>query len=77
MRGGMEAVYDNVPIPIGFGQFAPLQPARGPMFLARNRAKLAGAPPSAVVLETEFYGWRQPLCFRGDRAEKQDLVRIW
>jgi len=37
MRGGMEAVYDDVkPLP-GFGQFAPVRPAEGPMFSARNR----------------------------------------
>jgi hypothetical protein len=55
MRGGMEAVYDDVPVRLGFGQFAPLQPARGPMFSARDRAKLAGEPPPAVVHEAEFY----------------------
>src|SRR5580700_3243412 len=55
MRGGMEAVYDDVPVPLGFGQFAPLQPARGPMFSARTRAKLAGEPRPAVVQEAEFY----------------------
>jgi hypothetical protein len=53
MRGGMEAVYDDVPVPLGFGQFAPLRPARGPMFAARNRAKLTGTPPPAVVGEAE------------------------
>ena len=31
MRGGMEAVYDDVPTRLGFGQFAPLQPARDPL----------------------------------------------
>ena len=56
MRGGMEAVYDDLPVPLGFGRFAPLQPARGPMFSARNRARLAGKPPPAVVEESEFYG---------------------
>ena len=56
MRGGMEAVYDDVPAPLGFGRFAPLVPARGPMFSARGRAKLAGEPPAAVVREGEFYG---------------------
>jgi hypothetical protein len=56
MRGGMEAVYDDVPVRLGFGQFAPLQPARGPMFSARTRAKLAGVPPPAVVEEAELYG---------------------
>src|SRR5262249_34478450 len=51
MRGGMEAIYDDVPVPLGFGQFAPLTPARGPMFSARTRAKLAGEAPPAVVAE--------------------------
>ena len=56
MRGGMEAVYDDVPGRLGFGQFAPLQPARGPMFSARSRAKLAGQPQAAVIQEAELYG---------------------
>ena len=56
MRGGMEAVYDDVPVRLGFGQFAPLQSARGTMFAARNRARLAGEPSPAVVKEAEFYG---------------------
>lgn len=55
MRGGMEAVYDDVPVPLGFGQFAPVQPARGPMFSARSRARLAGEPPPAVLKEAELY----------------------
>ena len=42
MRGGMEAVYDDMKIPIGLTQFAPVRPARGPMFSARRRAGLAG-----------------------------------
>ena len=37
MRGGMEAIYLDMSVRLGFGQFAPLQPARGPMFSARNR----------------------------------------
>jgi hypothetical protein len=60
MRGGMEAVYDDVPVRLGFGQFAPMQPARGPMFSARTRAKLAGEPPPAVVEEAELYGVASP-----------------
>src|SRR5436190_14104701 len=36
MRGGMEAVYDDMP-PIGMTVFAPVTPARGPMFGARTR----------------------------------------
>ena len=60
MRGGMEAVYDDVPVRLGFGQFAPMQPARGPMFSARTRAKLAGEPLPAVVEEAELYGVASP-----------------
>jgi hypothetical protein len=56
MRGGMEAVYDDMPRRLGFGQFAPLQPARGTMSSARNRAKLAGEPLPPVIQEAEFYG---------------------
>jgi len=49
-RGGIEAVYDDIPVPIGMMQFAPVIPARGPMFSARTRLKLAGeaALPPAV-----------------------------
>jgi hypothetical protein len=60
MRGGMEAVYDDVPVRFGFGQFAPMQPARGAMFSARTRAKLAGVPRPAVVEEAELYGVTSP-----------------
>jgi hypothetical protein len=60
MRAGMEAVYDDVPAPLGFGQFAPIQPARGPMFSARARAKLAGEARLPVVREAELYGVASP-----------------
>jgi hypothetical protein len=55
MRGGMEAIYDDVDDPIGFMRFAPLKPARGPMFGAAHRAARpdSGEP---VVSEKEFYG---------------------
>jgi hypothetical protein len=57
MRGGMEAVYDDMPISIGFMRFAPSQPAHGPMFSARQRlhlkgeAKLASAVPQEELTE--------------------------
>ncbi len=54
MRGGMEAVYDDMPARLGFGQFAPLQPARGSMFSARNRAKLGGQAATPVVNEADL-----------------------
>jgi hypothetical protein len=55
MRGGMEAIYDDLPNRLGFGQFAPLRPARGRMFSARGRAGLAGEAVTPVVQEAEFY----------------------
>lgn len=54
-RGGMEAVYDDIPQPFGFAAFAPVVPARGPMFGATARAgKDHSAAP--VVEEKELYG---------------------
>jgi len=54
-RGGMEAIYDDVPKPIGFMRFAPLIPARGPMFGAATRGgKSFAADP--VLSEQELYG---------------------
>jgi fumigallin biosynthesis monooxygenase-like protein len=58
MRGGIEAIYDDMPAPIGMMKFAPLMPARGPMFSARTRAARRGealpAPPN--VSERDLYG---------------------
>jgi hypothetical protein len=48
LRGGFEAIYDDVPAPLGLSRFAPPIPARGAMFSARKRLKLSGesaAPP--------------------------------
>src|SRR5579864_6002769 len=45
MRGGMEAIYDDMPVPSGLAHFAPRKPAVGAMFSARKRAKLGGEPP--------------------------------
>jgi Domain of unknown function (DUF4188) len=44
IRGGMEAIYDDLRVPLGFSAFAPNEPARGPMFNARNRLGVAGDP---------------------------------
>jgi hypothetical protein len=41
-KGGMEAVYDDMVAATGFMRFAPIVPARGPMFSARTRVKLEG-----------------------------------
>jgi hypothetical protein len=48
MRGGMEAIYDDLPTPIGLMQFARQTPARGAMFSARKRAGIAGEPRGAA-----------------------------
>jgi hypothetical protein len=54
MQGGMEAIYDDLPQPIGFMRFAPVTPARGPMFGAvRRAAKSSDVTP--VVSEEELY----------------------
>lgn len=42
MRGGMEAVYDNMVEETGFLRFAPIVPAKGTMLSARGRARRAG-----------------------------------
>jgi hypothetical protein len=56
MRGGMEAIYDNVPEPIGFMKFAPVREARGPLFSARTRLRMRGEPGGpAPVSEQELY----------------------
>jgi hypothetical protein len=54
LRGGFEAIYDDVRVPVGLSRFAPVIPARGAMFSARNRLRLAGEPlaPSPVPEET-------------------------
>ena len=51
MRGGIEAIYDDVPRPVGLARFAPLVPARGAMFGARRRMGVpgdAGLPPAVT-----------------------------
>lgn len=53
-RGGMEAIYDDVAQPIGLLAFAPIIPARGPMFsaAARGGKDFASQP---VLSEQELY----------------------
>ena len=55
MQGGMEAVYDDIPQPVGMMRFAPVKPARGPMFGAAQRAGKAHNA-GTVLSETELYG---------------------
>jgi Domain of unknown function (DUF4188) len=53
-QGGMEAIYDDLMQPVGFMTFAPVVPARGPMFGAAARgAKEFASPP--VLSEKELY----------------------
>src|SRR5262249_36204741 len=57
MRGGMEAIYDDVPVPFGMMKFARVVPARGPMFSSRARAGRGAAPDApAGMAESELYG---------------------
>jgi len=53
MRGGMEAVYDNMVQATGFLKFAPVRPARGSMFSARDRAGRPGAATLAAPVTEE------------------------
>ena len=55
-RGGMEAIYDTMPKPLGFSAFAAVEPARGPLFSARSRAGAGGEEAAAPALrEDELY----------------------
>lgn len=56
MRGGMEAVYDDVVKDVGFLRFAKVKEARGSMFSARARSRHPGAEtmPSPLA-EDELY----------------------
>lgn len=51
MRGGMEAIYDDLNTKMGFSQFAPTQAAKGPMFSARRRLGLKGEGTLPVPVE--------------------------
>jgi hypothetical protein len=57
MRGGMEAVYIDIDVPLGLSGFAQVIPARGTMFSARRRLKISGeAEQAAPLSETDLYG---------------------
>ncbi|HTD42980.1 MAG TPA: DUF4188 domain-containing protein [Bryobacteraceae bacterium] len=56
IRGGIEAIYDDLPKPIGLMKFAPLSPARGSIFSARQRLKREGSESSpAPAPEADLY----------------------
>jgi hypothetical protein len=53
-RGGFEAIYDDIPTPIGMMRFSPNHAARGPMFSARQRSAASGeARVASPVAEDE------------------------
>lgn len=54
-RGVLEAIHDDLPVPIGMMKFAPVEKARGPMFSARARAGMKGDANSPVP-ENDLYG---------------------
>lgn len=60
MKGGMEAIYDDVTSPVGMMKFAPLTAARGRMFSARDRAHLGGQAASAGPAPEERYYAQDP-----------------
>jgi Domain of unknown function (DUF4188) len=53
-NGAMEAIYDDMPDRIGFASFAPLIPARGPLFGAASRTGHTSAQ-QPVLSEVELY----------------------
>lgn len=50
MRGGMEAIYDDLPVRLGLSAFAPVSVAKGPMFSARARSGIEGAETKPAPL---------------------------
>ncbi len=56
MRGGMEAIFDDVAKPVGMMSFAPRTKAVGPMFGARSRLGAGDSRLTAVVPEEELGG---------------------
>ena len=54
MRGGMEAIYDDIAPKIGFMSFAPIVPARGSMFTASHRSHQS-ENLEPVVSEQDLY----------------------
>ncbi len=53
IRGGIEAIYDDMAAPIGMLRFAPQEQAQGSMFSARKRLGLAGEAAAAPMSEDE------------------------
>ncbi|HEY6379708.1 MAG TPA: phenylacetaldoxime dehydratase family protein [Candidatus Dormibacteraeota bacterium] len=62
VRGGFEAVYDNVEKPVGMLRFAPAMRARGAVLSARRRLRRGGqeAPGAVVPDDAEEVGSAAP-----------------
>jgi hypothetical protein len=61
MRGGMEAMYMDLPLRLGMMKFAPVVSAHGSMFSARRRAAIAGQEQlQSPVSEAEITASDQP-----------------
>ncbi|MBV9578657.1 MAG: DUF4188 domain-containing protein [Chloroflexi bacterium] len=59
MRGGVEAIYDEMPRPLGLSAFAPTLAPRGAMFSARRRLGLESEGGLAPALaEDDLYDGR-------------------
>jgi len=56
LRGGMEAIYDDIVPQVGFMRFAPIVQARGSMFGASHRAFHGTTNLDPVVSEKDLYG---------------------
>jgi hypothetical protein len=56
MRGGIDAIYDDVGSSPGLSAFAPVREARGRMFSSRARSGQAGEAAVPVTSEAEIYG---------------------
>jgi hypothetical protein len=55
LRGGIDAIYDDMAKPTGLARIVDPLPARGRMFSARQRAG-SGEPATPVVSEQQYYG---------------------
>jgi hypothetical protein len=56
IRGGIEAIYDDMPTPFGLMKFAPLSTARGSVFSSRQRLARTGSESSpAPTPEADLY----------------------
>ncbi len=55
MQGGIEAIYDDIPVKIGLAAFAPVMEARGRMFSSRQRLQRQGDPPAPPASEDSLY----------------------